>query len=616
MYFDFNRIPNQNVYGYDTSSVDKGRQGEISAEVSTGTENLKQTVGGSAVSSSNIAFGNAAAATESVNAANTTNTQTLVRALEAANIVVTKETLNMVDLMMKEGMNVDKESLQNMYRLLLKHPEVDPKQLLTMKALSIEINDLSIRQFSQYAELNHQLTEGFQTLGEDTQALLSKLTDTGKSQTVMGILKEMNTLFADGNTGIDLTNVQKIADADGLIKQMLGMLNKSPFQTKVEGNAYANQLLTVGEFLASYAAEGGNVTAQELQILFKQLGQMSKEASSAENLLLLKNEAGDLQSILSSLRTTAPDGVVAGGMADEMLKAIKGNMAESTDSALHQLPAEQKATLINELKTSYLQLKQAVAQLSSDSSLGGIFHELELANANLKDVMRRFSENMKRILDNEVAGDTRLSKEIKNFFSEQLLLEPAELADDNKVKDFYNNLTDKLHQLTNTLDNAGLSQSQLSQSAGQMRENMYFMNQLNQFFQYVQLPVKMHGGGKNGELYVYSNKKNLADSDGNLSALLHLDMDHIGPLDVYVELSASSKVSTNFLVKDEEILDFIEQYLPMLNERLQMKGYQVEASASIKLEDEPKSVMAHMMEKKSSTVRAKLLKSTSFDMKV
>lgn len=616
MYFDFSRIPKQNVYGYDTSSGEKTKQGETLSESSTGTERLKQTVSGNTVSSNTIAYANASVTTESSGVASAGNTQTLVRALEAANIAITEETLKMVDLMMKEGMNVDKESLQNMYRLLLKYPDVEPKQLLTMKALSIEISDTSIRQFSQYAQLNHQLTDGFMTLGEDTRILLQKLTDTGKSQDVVEILKEMNTLFADENNGIDLSNVKKIADADGLIKQMLGMLNKSPFQTKVEGNAYANQLLTVGEFLSSYLAKGGDVAAQELHILFKQLRQISEGASSAENLLLLKSQAGDLQSILSSLQTSAPEGVVAGGMADEMLKAIKGNMAESTDKGLFQLPIEEKATLMNELKTSYLQLKQAVIQLNSKSSLGGIFHELELANANLKDVMRRFSENMNQILANEATGDTKLAKEIKNFFSEQLLLEPAELADENKIKDFYNNLTDKLKQLTNTLENAGLSQSQLSQSAGQMRENMYFMNQLSQFFQYVQLPLKMHGGGKNGELYVYSNKKNLADSDGNLSALLHLDMDYIGPVDVYVELAASSKVSTNFYVKDEEILDFIEQYLPMLDERLQKKGYQVELGASIKLESEPKSVMEHMMEKKASSVRAKLLKSVSFDMKV
>ena len=73
---------------------------------------------------------------------------------------------------------------------------------------------------------------------------------------------------------------------------------------------------------------------------------------------------------------------------------------------------------------------------------------------------------------------------------------------------------------------------------------------------------------RRGELFVYTNKKNLARKDGQVSALLHLDMEHLGPLDVYVALK-DTKVSTKFYVQNDAILDYLEANMDVLTERLQ-----------------------------------------------
>ena len=62
------------------------------------------------------------------------------------------------------------------------------------------------------------------------------------------------------------------------------------------------------------------------------------------------------------------------------------------------------------------------------------------------------------------------------------------------------------------------------------------MNQLNHMQTYLQLPLKMNGKRENGDLYVYTNKKSLAKKDGNVSALLHLDMQFLGALDVMISM--------------------------------------------------------------------------------
>jgi flagellar hook-length control protein FliK len=109
------------------------------------------------------------------------------------------------------------------------------------------------------------------------------------------------------------------------------------------------------------------------------------------------------------------------------------------------------------------------------------------------------------------------------------------------------------------------------------------MNQLNQMFQYVQLPLQMAGQNVHGDLYVYRNKHKKMSEDGSVSAALHLDMENLGPVDVYVKL-LNSKVTTNFYVADDSVIDLINDNIHILNERLEKRGYYMEAT--LKLHDD------------------------------
>ena len=55
--------------------------------------------------------------------------------------------------------------------------------------------------------------------------------------------------------------------------------------------------------------------------------------------------------------------------------------------------------------------------------------------------------------------------------------------------------------------------------------------------------------------------------------MLHLDMDNLKSMDIYVNLSKGNNVSTNFVLETEELLDFVYQHIDKLNERLKQLGY-------------------------------------------
>ena len=62
----------------------------------------------------------------------------------------------------------------------------------------------------------------------------------------------------------------------------------------------------------------------------------------------------------------------------------------------------------------------------------------------------------------------------------------------------------------------------------------------DRMYTYAQIPLKMSGQHASGELFVYTNKKALAQGEKDLTAFLHLDLDHLGSTDVSVRMRAVS----------------------------------------------------------------------------
>ena len=165
---------------------------------------------------------------------------------------------------------------------------------------------------------------------------------------------------------------------------------------------------------------------------------------------------------------------------------------------------------------------------------------------------------------------------LKGEMKGQFLLEPEEVGQEHSVERLYERMNTQLRQLSRALSEAGAEGTPLAKTVFNLSGNLEFMHQLNQMFTYIQLPLKMQNQNANGELFVYTNKKSLAKKDGAVSALLHLDMENLGSVDVHVTLR-EEKVSTKFYLKDDAALDLVEAHIDMLNERLQKRGYLFQA---------------------------------------
>ena len=159
--------------------------------------------------------------------------------------------------------------------------------------------------------------------------------------------------------------------------------------------------------------------------------------------------------------------------------------------------------------------------------------------------------------------------------NDTMKLTPKDVAEgEATVSSYYKRIRKNVENIENSIKSNGeMSESSLSKSLSDIKSNIDFINDLNKNMTYFQMPIKFSESEGNGELYVFTNKKKIASNADNISAMLHLDMDNLKSMDIYVNLSKGNNVSTNFVLETEELLDFVYQHIDKLNERLEQLGY-------------------------------------------
>lgn len=183
-----------------------------------------------------------------------------------------------------------------------------------------------------------------------------------------------------------------------------------------------------------------------------------------------------------------------------------------------------------------------------------------------------------------VLQDSKVTELPGKLILDSWSLRPEDVESPEKVEQLYQKLGRQLKGFADALGENGQSGSQAYQAVSNLSQNVDFLQQINQTYAYIQLPLHLRQGEhKTGELFVYTNKKNLAKRDGQVSALLHLDMEHLGPLDVYVAMQ-DVKVSTKFYVQNDAVLDYLESNMDVLTQRLNKRGYDCNCETTLRTE--------------------------------
>ena len=449
----------------------------------------------------------------------------LTNALTEGTVPVTERNLAMVDAMMKEQMPIDKQSLLNMARIANMNPGVDITTVVNMTKLGIPVSPEMAAQFENYMTDEHAiLQEMDQAMNE--LADLAGSGDLTPDQAVQMNQKIVTILLSEQTVTGAPVNAEGQIETGG--------------QTTAEG-----QILTDGRLGAEEQTVNGEQTTTA--------GQAIQEGTGGQPLgdVLSEQQFSSLGKLLQNIPSLV-----------ESTKLFPEAMEQ--DIFIDTLEDESVA---QNLMTEGAAWKAADGKTALDKNL--------TVSDFLRTVSQILSENngMASQSIQKLFGSDAYKSLLRNVMEQQWLIQPEALKQEKKISQLYEKLEQQMRQVEDALKEAGVTKTRFPETAAEVRGNIEFMNQLNQAYTYVQVPLKMSGQNANGELYVYTNKKNLRDPDAELSAFLHLDLEHLGSTDVSVKMQHRN-VKTNFYMADDASYDLVEKYLPVLEQKLKDKGYQ------------------------------------------
>ena len=371
----------------------------------------------------------------------------------------------------------------------------------------------------------------------------------------------------------ELINMNMPVDTDTISEMMKNTVHFPEADINTIANLMKLEIPVTSDNIAQFEA----YKSYEHSIM-GELNNIGQDISSTVAELINSSEYNKGISILdSTINTLYQTGSGETAQNSEQIYNSSDGVVKLSDN---QDNAQKAAGVDSQQLNSYMDkdsLGQLVSKISDTfgSNAQNIINSIKDGNISTKELLMNINELLKNSHSEGDAAGLINSKEygalLKQMTAETMMLTPAAVAEENSIKNFYKRLKSSIDNITDNLQKSAQGSS-LAKDMSQIKSNIDFMNDLNKNMTFVQLPVKFSESAGNGDLYVFTNKKALKNGTDKVSALLHLDMDNLGPMDIYVNLSGKN-VSTNFCLESEEMLDFVYSNIDKLNERLTKLGY-------------------------------------------
>lgn len=440
---------------------------------------------------------------------------TLMDALKAAGLSVDGINLSMVNKMMEEHMPIDKTSLNQMYQLVQDNKDINVTTLVELKRLGIEINQVNAAQFENYANDKQAITIAMDSLIDELP----------------------NALSAE-----DLSMYKLVTQARDILNIVTEGLPEEAFISSEASDMSQYEAIMRDNKSAPVVKKHFNIAE-----LFESLNSVSGESQDIHTTQKINNAPATDTILLQENETKS--NTIGFLLSDKQIEELN----------------EQVRMLLPNLQENNISL------YSEDSSVVGILNDiksmLENTPANADTLRHLFSGEAFKLM-------------LKEALEQQWMIKPGDLEKNPKKLDgLYDKIEKQITNMEIILKTSGVVNPKAEALADNIRGNIEFMNQINEAYTYVQVPLKMNEKNASGQLYVNTNKKSMSNPDKELSAFLHLDLEHLGGTDVSIKM-LHRKVTTNFYLDSDESYALVKQFLPVLEKRLQDKGYNCELNVN------------------------------------
>lgn len=445
-------------------------------------------------------------------------TQTLEKVLDAAGLSPTERNFSVAKELMDAGMPVDKGSIVKVLSQSMKFEGVSMQTLVALNKMNIPVTEGSIAQYERYQNCSHQLTGDIIASAESIADFASAMPEDTSAEKMLALTGEILDIFsADSGENADI--------------------------------AANNQVLQDMK-----AANDGALSVDNLLQSGQTVSEAGKENTDIEKILQTANEIEDAN--------------IVNREAAENLK--EASVEKEADASFHNNHAEKFGLDKDSLQNLSQTLQKAGVSPEQTRTL--------LQNANsLEELLKQITKALLNNGAEALAVHTvitsnefrkMLSQLVKNSWS----MDPRAMKDPKEIDELYDKIIKQSKAFEEALSAKGGDSGQFQQSSQNMRQNMNFMEQLNNQMIYAQMPLKLSNQNANSELYVYADKRKLSEKKDGISVMLHLDMDHLGMTDIKVTLTGTN-VNARFYLNDQQSVDIIADNMEQLAHQLQERGF-------------------------------------------
>lgn len=463
---------------------------------------------------------------------------TIDQALEEAGLPKSARNSDVVRSLLMNQQSISRENLLSSIRLCATYPDADVNSVITLRRLGLPLTPENLAQFEQYENNDHSLLDHF-----------AQITDS------IGDL--MNAIG---------TQVPRLSGqtAGQLLNLALSSSLTPEEQALKEAQAAASEAQT-----EAAAQEGEGSDAPETA---EKAPANAADAALSEETEVSSSPFSRMKQIFSSLTDGA--------------SVAKAALSETG------LAKDYKVPFIHEQVGFSLspEEREAFHSLLSDLPLPEeLTTSLQEGTLTTRDFLTAVRQALPRMSSEQAAGllsSPAFQRLVKDQFLSNWTLSPEKLKQKGAVEELYQQISsqvDKLSHFSQDVFGKNLFEN-LQQQTTQTSQNLNFMKLLNDTYQYVQLPVKLQQQNAHGDLYVMTRKESLCRHPDSLKALLHLDMDHLGSLDIHI-IRENTSITTKFFVDEKDTLQLLEKNINLLQDALNEQGFSFSSEFSMKEKD-------------------------------
>ena len=451
---------------------------------------------------------------------------TIDQALEEAGLPKSARNSDVVRSLLMNQQSISRENLLSSIRLCATYPDADVNSVITLRRLGLPLTPENLAQFEQYENNDHSLLDHF----------------------------------------------AQITDSIGDLMNAIGT------QVPRLSGQTAGQLLNL--------ALSSSLTPEEQALKEAQAAASEAQTEAAAQ----EGEGSDAPENAEKAPANAADAALSGEteVSSSPFSRMKQIFSSLTDGASAAKAALSETGLAKDYKVPFIheqvgfslspEEREAFHSLLSDLPLPEeLTTSLQEGTLTTRDFLTAVRQALPRMSSEQAAGllsSPAFQRLVKDQFLSNWTLSPEKLKQKGAVEELYQQISsqvDKLSHFSQDVFGKNLFEN-LQQQTTQTNQNLNFMKLLNDTYQYVQLPVKLQQQNAHGDLYVMTRKESLRRHPDSLKALLHLDMDHLGSLDIHI-IRENTSITTKFFVDEKDTLQLLEKNINLLQDALNEQGF-------------------------------------------